>query len=261
MHLSDPEIKKNSITKQITFRFYAELNDFLPAEKKGAAFIHRLKTPVSVREAIESLGIPLSEVDLVLINSQPVEMNHPLHENDYVSVYPVFESFDISTLSKIRRRPLRTTTFILDAHLGKLAKYLRMLGFDTLYRNDFGDREIIEIAEKENRIILTRDKLLLRSKKVDHGYYVRETEKHKQLIEVVQKFDLSSQFRSFTRCMTCNAQLIRKGKAEIQGKIDSDTARIFHEFFYCPACDKVFWKGSHFERMERLILSLINKSC
>lgn len=253
-------IKKNAITKEITFRFYAELNDFLPPEKRQKSFIHELKTPVTVREAIESLGIPLSEVDLILINSEPVELNYSVHEKDYVSVYPVFERFDISEVSKIRRRPLRESRFILDAHLGKLAKYLRMLGFDTLYQNDFGDREIIDIARKENRIILTRDKLLLRAKKVDHGYYVRETEKHAQLIEIVQKFDLFSQFRSFTRCMTCNAELVRRDKREIEDKIDADTARIFKEFFYCPSCDKVFWKGSHFERMERLILSLINKS-
>ena len=133
-----------------------------------------------------------------------------------------------------------------------------MLGFDTLYRNDFGDPEIIDIAKKESRIILTRDKELLRSKKIDHGYYVRETEKHAQLIEVVQKFDLYSQFKSFTRCMTCNAELVKKDKHEVAEKMDPDTARIFDEFLYCPRCDKVFWKGSHFERMEKLILSLLS---
>lgn len=257
MQLPDPYYTQNNITKNFTFRIYAELNDFLSIEKKHQPFTLALKTPVSVREAIESLGIPLSEVDLILINSQPATFKQSLHEHDYISVYPVFESFDISGISKIRRKPLRETRFILDAHLGKLAKYLRMLGFDTLYENDFGDQEIIDIAYKENRIILTRDKLLLRSKKVDHGYYVRETEKHAQLIEIVKKFDLYSQFRSFTRCMTCNAGLVKKEKEEIIDKIDADTARIFSEFFYCPICDKVFWKGSHFERMEKLILSLL----
>jgi uncharacterized protein with PIN domain len=257
MHLSDLNAKQNSFTKQITFRCYAELNDFLKADQKQKVFTLNLKTPATIREAIESIGIPLSEVDLILINSEPAELNHSLHEQDYVSVYPVFESLDISPVSKIRRRPLRETKFILDAHLGKLAKYLRMLGFDTLYQNDFGDREIIEIALQENRIILTRDKGLLRSKKVNHGFYVRETEKHAQLIEVVKKFDLYSQFKSFTRCMTCNESLVQKEKQEIEDKINFDTARIFNKFFYCPLCEKVFWKGSHFERMEKLILSLI----
>ena len=244
------------IEKQFTFRFYAELNDFLPAGRKQKAFIHGLKTPVTIGEAIESLNVPLSEVDLVLINSKPAEMNQTLHENDYISVYPVFESFDISSVSHNHKKPIRTTRFIVDAHLGKLAKYLRMLGFDTLYRNDYEDSEIIAIARQENRIILTRDKPLLKSKEVEHGYYVRATEKHEQLSEIVSKFDLYNQFRSFTRCMTCNSELIPKKKEEIMHKIVLETVGIFNEFFYCPSCDKVFWKGSHFERMEKLILSL-----
>lgn len=248
----------HSVKKQFTFRFYAELNDFLSDDWKNKPFTYSLKTPVTVREAIESLNVPLSEVDLILINSKPVELHQSLRENDYISVYPMFESFDISPLAKTRKKPLRTTRFILDAHLGKLAKYLRMLGFNTLYRNDFEDDDIIAIALKEKRIILTRDKPLLKSKDVQHGYYVRATEKHEQLIEVVRKFDLYNQFKSFTRCMTCNAELIPKEKKEVIDKIDADTARIFSEFFYCPECDKVFWKGSHFERMEELILSLLS---
>lgn len=246
-----------SVTKNVTFRFYAELNDFLPEERRQRSFPLALKTPVTVEEALISLGIPLAEVDLVLVNSQPAALRQRLQEADEVSVYPVFESLDISSLTTSQKAPLRQTRFILDAHLGKLAKYLRMLGFDTLYRNDFGDEEIIDIAAAESRIILTRDKLLLTSPRVSHGYYVRATEKHEQLIEVVKKFDLYSQFRSFTRCMTCNADLEPKTKEEIESKINPETARVFHEFYYCPTCDKVFWKGSHFERMERLILSLI----
>jgi uncharacterized protein with PIN domain len=153
---------------------------------------------------------------------------------------------------------LRITRFILDAHLGKLARYLRMLGFDTLYRNDYSDEEIIEIAREQKRIILTRDKLLLRSPRVNHGYYVRAIEKHGQLKEVVAKFDLYSRFKSFTRCMTCNTELLSKSKESIYDRVDPDIYNCFSEFFFCPACDKVFWKGSHFERMERIILDMIN---
>ena len=245
-----------SVKKHFIFRFYAELNDFLADERKQKSFEHALKTPVTIREAIESLNVPLSEVDLILINSKPAELNQRIREGDYISVYPVFESFDISSVSKTRTKPLRTTRFILDAHLGKLAKYLRMLGFDTLYQNDFKDSEIIAIALKEKGIILTRDKSLLKSKDIQHGYYVRATEKHEQLREVVRKFDLYNQFHSFTRCMTCNTKLVSKKKEEIIHKLDPETTAIFNEFYYCPYCDKVFWKGSHFERMEKLIRSL-----
>jgi len=248
-----------SLLKTISFRCYAELNDFLPFERKQRSFSLSLKTPVTVAEVIELLGIPLSEVDLVMVNSQPVERSHRLYKNDYVSIYPIFETFDISSLKTTQKQPLRITRFILDAHLGKLARYLRMLGFDTLYKNDYGDMEIIEIASEQKRIILSRDKQLLKSPGVNHGYYVRATEKHAQLIEVVEKFELYSQFKSFTRCMTCNAVLLSKSKEAIRNLIDPDIYRCFDEFFFCPVCHKVFWKGSHFEKMERLILSIISR--
>jgi len=246
----------HKLSKDITFRCYAELNDFLPQEHRQKAFVHPLKTPVTLGEALESLGIPWSEVDLVLVNSEPEALYKRLRENDFVSVYPTFETLDIGQLKSVHSHALRVTRFVLDAHLGKLAKYLRMLGFDSLYRNDFGDEEIIEMALQGKRIILTRDKLLLRSRRVTHGYFVRSTEKHEQLREVVQKFDLYSQFKSFTRCMTCNAQLVPKSKEDIMDLVEQDTQQYFHEFFYCPDCRKVYWKGSHFKRMESFIRDL-----
>ena len=246
----------SKLTKNITFRCYAELNDFLPQENRQRQFVYPLKTPVTLGEALESLRIPWSEVDLVLVNGQPKTLNARLYENDFVSVFPTFETLDIGELKSVHTHTLRVTRFILDAHLGKLAKYLRMLGFDTLYRNDYGDDEIIELALKEKRIILTRDKLLLRSRRVTHGYYIRSTEKHKQLREVVQKFDLYSQFKSFTRCMTCNTELVPKNREEIIHLVQQDIMQYFNEFFFCPACRKVYWKGSHFKRMESFIRDL-----
>ena len=254
MHSDQPG--NNRLLKNITFRCYAELNDFLPQERRQKQFVHSLKTPITLGEAIESLRIPISEVDLVLVNGQPVSLNERLYENDFVSVYPTFETLDISKLKDRQSPALRVTRFILDAHLGKLAKYLRMLGFDSVYRNDLNDDDIIEISVEENRIILTRDKLLLKSKRITHGYYIRTTDKHEQLREVVQKFDLYSQFRSFTRCMTCNHELVPKKKQEIKHLIQKETLQSFNHFFFCPTCRKVYWKGSHFKRMESFILDL-----
>jgi len=244
------------LPKSITFRCYAELNDFLPDQYRQKPFIRSLMTPVTLGEAIESLGIPLSEVDLVLVNGEPSIRCRRLYDNDYVSLYPTFETLDISSLKNENAPALRVTRFILDAHLGKLAKYLRLLGFDTIYRNDLDDNEIIDIASGEGRIILTRDKLLLKSKRITHAYYVRATDKHDQLREVVLKFDLYSQFKSFTRCMTCNAGLVPKQKQEIAQYAPEEILRIYNEFFFCPTCRKVFWKGSHFHRMEAYIRNL-----
>ena len=245
-----------NLFKHITFRCYAELNDFLPGEYRQKQFDYPLKTPVTLAEAIESLGIPFSEVDLVLVNQQPATLDQSLHEHDFVSLFPAFETLDISELKGGQVPALRTTRFVLDAHLGKLAKYLRMLGFDCLYRNDFGDEEIMELARKEKRIILTRDKLLLQSRRVTHGYYIRATDKHDQLREVVQKFDLYSQFNSFTRCMTCNAELVPKSGEEVKNLLPEDIQQLYNDFFLCPDCSKVFWKGSHFKRMESYIRDL-----
>jgi uncharacterized protein with PIN domain len=229
----------------------------LPHKRKQKAFVQSFKTPITVRETIESFGIPLSEVDIILVNETSVDLEHKLKECDYISVFPVFESMDVSAITKVRKTALRITLFVLDAHLGKLAKYLRMLGFDTLYRSDIDDNEIISVARKEKRIILTRDKQLLNSKEVSRGYFVRSIEKHEQLKEVVEKFDLNSKFKSFTRCMTCNTILVNVDKEEIYNKVDKDIFRIFNEFFYCKHCDKVFWKGSHFMRMEAYIRELV----
>lgn len=245
--------------KHVTVRCFAELNDFLPPGKKQKSFVLSLKEPVTLGEVSEILGIPLSEVDLATVNGQPAGRSFRPLDNDFIALYPTFETFDISSLQTVQKHPLRFTRFILDAHLGKLARYLRMLGFDTLYRNDYSDEEIIETARDQKRIILTRDKLLLRSPRVDHGYYVRAVEKHAQLTEVVKKFDLYSQFRSFSRCMTCNTPLLPKRRETIRDRIDPAIYHCFHEFHYCPACDKFFWRGSHFERMERLILDIINR--
>lgn len=250
------QANNNKLLKNITFRCYAELNDFLPLKHRQSQFIYPLKTPVTLGEALESLRIPLSEVDLVLVNGQPVSLNQRLCENDFVSIFPTFETLDISELKVDHTSALRVTRFILDAHLGKLAKYLRMLGFDTLYRNDYGDEEIIDLAVKEKRIILSRDKLLLQSKRITHGYYIRATEKHEQLREVVQKFDLYSQFKSFSRCMTCNKELVSKSREEVTHLVKEDILQLFIEFYYCPACKKVYWKGSHFKRMESFIRDL-----
>ena len=186
-------------------------------------------------------------------------VTHVLKGNDRISVYPKFESMDISAETRLRNKPLRETKFILDCHLGKLNKYLRMLGFDCFYKNHMDDEAIIELAEREKRIILTRDKLLLKSSRITHGYYVRAVEKHEQLKEVVQKFDLYSQFKSFTRCMTCNENLQSVEKSRIYDKIYPEIAQIFDEFYLCQNCDKVYWKGSHFKRMESFIKNLVKQ--
>ncbi|MGD8586122.1 MAG: Mut7-C RNAse domain-containing protein [Chloroflexota bacterium] len=234
---------------QVFFRFYAELNDLLPAEKRQLTFAQSFKDRVTVKHLIESLGVPHAEVDLILIDGRPVGFDHIVAEGERISVYPVFESMDVGEVSRLRPRPLRESRFVLDTHLGQLASYLRLLGFDTLYRNDFEDPELARISQAEKRILLTKDRGVLKRKIVTHGYVVRETEPARQLVEVVDRFDLRGQFRPFTRCLRCNGLIESVDKAAVVDQLPADTRRYYDEFRRCASCGQVYWQGSHYQRM------------
>lgn len=240
----------------ITFRYYEELNDFIPYKYRKKRFEHNIATNTSVKDAIESMGIPHTEIDLILVNSKSVDFSYNLKEGDYVSVYPKFESFDISELTKIRSKPLREIKFILDVHLGKLAKYLRLLGFDTLYNNNIDDPEIIEIAKEEKRIILTRDFGILKNNKVTHGYWLRSQNSKEQLEEVIQRFDLKKKLNLFSRCTLCNGEIFKTDKILTEGKIKDQIYKEYDTFFQCNNCKKIYWKGSHYDNMLRFISSI-----
>jgi len=241
------------------FRFYEELNDFLPPEKKKTWFLYQFEGNPAVKDAVESIGVPHTEVDLILVNSRSVTFSYHLRDQDVVSVYPVFESLDISNLTRLRPKPLREPRFILDTHLGKLARYLRMVGFDTLYENTFEDRQIIETAVTEKRTILTRDVELLKNKAVTHGYWVRSKNSLEQLHEVILRFDLSSSIRPFYRCILCNGVIKKVPKSSIQHTLPPKTRQYYDEFFQCASCEKVYWKGSHYLRMTKFIEDLRNE--
>lgn len=239
--------------KQATFRFYEELNDFLPLAKRKVEFVCTFSGNPSIKDCIESMGIPHVEVDLILVNGLSVDFKYILQDNDCVSVYPVFEILNISNVTHLRAKPLRNSTFILDVHLGKLARYLRMLGFDTLYRNDNDDNEIIRISLDEHRIILTRDIGLLKVKSVTHAYFVRNQHPKAQLMEVLKHFDLFHEISPFNRCIKCNGRLVAIEKDKIIQYLEPLTIQYFNEFFKCTNCQGIFWEGSHYDRMQTFI--------
>jgi len=243
-------------TIQVWFRFYEELNDFLPPSRRGISFPSIIKGNPSVKDAIEALGVPHVDVDMIIINGDPVDFTYKLKEGDHVSVYPVFESFDISSVSPLRAKPLRETKFILDVHLGKLAKYLRLCGFDTLYGNRYTDDFIIGISLSDHRIILTRDRGILKNRKVMHGYWIRSAVPEEQLTEVLNRFDLRGSFNPFTRCLECNGLLSDVKKEEIIGRLLPDTKKYFNDFRKCTKCGRIFWEGSHYDKMKIFIETL-----
>ena len=239
------------------FRFYEELNDFLPAGKRKQLFVYTFNGKPSVKDAVEALGIPHVEVDLILVNGISVDFLYKLRNEDSVSVYPVFESFDITAVTHLRERPLRELKFILDVHLGKLTKYIRICGFDASYRTDYNDKDIIELSLSEKRIILTRDIELLKNKAVTHGYWIRSQNLNKQIEEMFIKFDLKNQIKPFTRCMECNGLLSDVNKKDIMESLLPRTREYYQKFKMCTGCGRIYWEGSHFERMKKFINSIM----
>ncbi|MCK4661388.1 MAG: Mut7-C ubiquitin/RNAse domain-containing protein [Bacteroidales bacterium] len=243
---------------KVEFRFYEELNDFVPKSKKRTWFIYNFKGKPTVKDAIEAIGIPHVEVDLILVNNISVPFSYKLKNNDRISVYPVFESIDITSVTQLRAKPLRKIKFILDVHFGKLSKYLRLLGFDCFYINDIDDNEIINIAIKEKRIILTRDKGLLKNMNVTHGYWVRSQDSIEQLKEIVKRFHLDSLIKPFYRCIVCNGIIEKASKEKIISELQPNTIKYYDDFYKCSLCGKIYWKGSHYEKMKQFVDKIIN---
>ena len=242
------------------FRFYAELRDFLPENQKSGVVRVKIAGHETVKHLVEAVGVPHTEIDLLLVNGKSIGFDYLVAENDYVSVYPMFESIDIKPISKIRPEPLRVPRFINDAHLGKLTDYLRLLGFDTLYRNDIRDDELAEISAAEDRIILTRDRGVLKRKVVTRGYLVRADLPQDQVVEVLRRFDLSAQAQPYSRCSLCNGILEEVKKEDVLEKLEPLTMKYFHQFRRCPECGQVYWKGSHFDRMDDFISDVLDRS-
>ena len=235
------------------FRFYEELNDFLLPERRKRAFLYTCAERASVKNAIESLGVPHTEVEVILVNGASVDFAYLVQDSDRIAVYPKFESMDITPLLRVRERPLRHICFIADAHLGGLAKYLRLFGFDTLYRNDFRDEEVTEIAATEQRVVLTRDRNLLMHRKITHGCYVRAMKPRQQLEEVLLRLDLLRSIKPFSRCMCCNYLLESIDKEIVLKQLPADTIEYYHEFCTCRECRRIYWAGSHYQRLQAVI--------
>ena len=249
---------KRTFINSATFRFYEELNDFLPTARKKRAFEHSFNGNPSIKDPIEALGVPHTEVDLILVNGQSVGFDYTLQKGDRVSVYPVFESIDISPIVKLRDTPLRNSIFVVDTHLGKLLKLLRLFGFDSTSCND--DVKIVQISIQEKRIILTRDRQLLHRRDVTHGYCVRSTKPDLQIKEVLKRFDLYSQIRAFYRCSMCNDVIHPIAKSDILHRLQPKTRQHFNEFYFCPGCERIYWKGTHYKKLKNKIERLFSDS-
>jgi uncharacterized protein with PIN domain/sulfur carrier protein ThiS len=234
-------------------RFYEELNDFLPAHRKKREFRAAFNPGDTVKALIESLGVPHTEVDLILVNGRSVSFQQKVQPEDRISVYPVFESLEIGSVTKVRPEALRRTRFVLDVHLGRLAKLLRMLGFDTLYSNRYDDCDLSLISRNQGRIVLTRDRELLKRSMISHGCCLRSDQPMEQLLEVLKRFDLRGKVLPFSRCLRCNSVLQEIDADRAAASVPEYVAKTYERYKTCPDCGRIYWQGSHWEHMRKAL--------
>lgn len=244
------------VIRRLWFNFYEDLNDFLPEAQRSVIFSSQFIGTPSIKDAIEAIGVPHTEIDLILVNGKPVTFEQRVYGGELVCVYPQVELFVNRPEVHLRPTPLREIKFIVDVNLGKLASKLRLLGFDTLYKNNFTDREIVALSLREQRIILTRDKGVLKYKAAKHGYWIRNDDPNRQLKEVVNRLQLHPHFHLFTRCSVCNTQLQPIDKELVKERLADDTLQFVDDFMLCPGCKKIYWRGSHYERFRKYINKL-----
>ena len=243
-----------------TIRFYAELNELVRPERRFRDSEVEFAGSPAVKDVIESLGVPHGEIDLLLLNGRPAAFGDRLRDDDRVAVYPAFEAFDIAELTSVRAAPLREPRFVLDGHLGRLAAYLRMLGFDVLWQPQPSDADLARISADDRRILLTRDLGLLKRTQVTHGLFVRATEPEEQLLEIVERLHLQRLARPFTRCLRCNSALEQVELVAIESELPPRVRERVREVRRCAGCGKLYWAGTHHDRMSELIARVLGPS-
>lgn len=238
-------------TSYTRFLFHGSLNDFLRSRQKNTWLDFPYRFASTVKDAIEATGVPHAEVRKIVVNGNEKPVGYLLQPGDETEVFPYEPPFPAGD----------ATGFVLDVHLGGLARRLRMLGIDTVYRNNLHDAEIIAFATTENRIVLTRDVGLLKHKVLRWGYWLRSQQTEDQLIEVMNRFSLCNRLQPFLRCIACNGLLAGVEKKEIVSLVPEKTRLFFEDFYRCTTCGKIYWKGSHYQHMRHAIKRIRSVAC
>ncbi|SDW22357.1 Mut7-C RNAse domain-containing protein [Nitrosomonas oligotropha] len=244
---------------QIGIRFYQSLNDFLAPGLGDTEIIYNLERKASIKDMIESFNVPHPEVERIVVNGIAVDFNYTVRDGDHIEVFPAGENFNGIPVLQLRVALSLPPLFLVDSNLGRLARYLRLLGFDCLYRNDYDDGAMAKIACEQQRVVLTRDRSLLKRRIIVHGYFVRADRPKIQTREVLKRFALYSLIRPLTRCTQCNGILIGTGKKLIEHRLEPLTRQHYDKFLICPECDRIYWQGSHSMRIKQLLDEFIDE--
>lgn len=230
----------------VRLSFHGDLRFFL----RSRPVVERsLAERSSIKDVIEACGVPHTEVDLILVNGRPADFADVVGEETAVDVYAV----DANRATLFPEYRLQTTeihSFVADGHLGKLVRDLRLLGLDVLYERTAEDRQLLALATREGRALLTRDRRLLMHAILRHGYYVRSQQPLRQTVEVLRRFELFSGLAPFSRCLSCNAPLQPVDKSEVFDRLEPLTKIYYERFRRCGGCGQVYWQGSHFDKLQ-----------
>lgn len=255
--------KQVRVVYTVSIRFYEELNDFIPKAMRKRDTECEFPNRRSVKDLVESLGVPHTEVDLILVNGQSVDFSHIVKHGDRISVYPVFETLPVRNVTRLRPLPLRDPKFLCDVHLGKLARRLRLLGLDVRFDPHAEDAELIETARAEGRILLTRDRRLLMHNAVTRGIFVQHNDADAQTKELLDRLDLREECKPFTRCTVCNGRLRALTEDEtrsgpMRDRIPERILQACTTFTVCLDCGRVYWKGSHYDKLDAVVHDLLD---
>jgi len=243
--------------RNIIFSFHGDLSRFLSGDRQKKGFTYRVKGRPTIKDTIEALGVPHTEVDVIVANGQPVDFHYQSQDKDRVGVYPDAEKARRQNIIPLKPKIPSKPKFICDVHLGKLCRYLRLCGFDTLYDERYSDLQMIRVGAKEKRILLTRDIGLLKNKRIYFGYFIRNIDPQKRIKEVVSQFRLRDKIVPFKICTKCNGRLKRVAKKDVLNQLPPKVKKYYRVFHRCLKCQKVYWKGSHYERLQEAINQIL----
>jgi uncharacterized protein len=243
---------------RVRLKFHDDLTFFLKSRTRSQVIERNLGEKTSVKDVIESCGVPHPEVDLILVNSKPVNFSHSIVKDADIDLYPVQSQCLLFKEKRLQVRSIKR--FVADGHLGTLARNLRLFGFDVAYDRQAQDGQLLSVMEREDRALLTRDRRLLMHAIVRHGYCPRSQNAEDQTIEVIRRFHLFDSITPFTRCLRCNGPLQKVVKADIIQKLEPLTKIYYEDFRRCTGCGQIYWAGSHFSRLHRR-LEKIRERC
>jgi uncharacterized protein with PIN domain len=244
----------------VNVRAYAELNDFLGPESRGVTARRPFRPHQTVKDVLEALGIPHTEVDLILVNGRECRgLCSSATSGDRIAAYPMFETLDVGSTARLRPVPLRDPRFVIDVNLGRLARLLRVLGFDVWWSSDADDQTLADVSLGQQRILLTRDRALLKRRAITHGLFVRSDHPEEQTLEVIRRLDLAQRLAPFTRCVRCNGRLVAVTKDEVIDHLEPLTRLYYDDFSRCTDCGRIYWRGSHRARLVSFVEGLRNQ--